>query len=82
MGMLLLWIESEVSWMGLLVDDLLLFVWLDVYWLLELCWVDLLVLVSDVVYDVWVMDFKCRIILEVFDGFGILEVFGDELWFW
>lgn len=39
-------------------------------------------LVSDVVYDVWVMDFKCRIILEVFDGFGILEVFGDELWFW
>lgn len=76
-AMLLSRIESEASRMGLLVDDLLL-ARLDVQRPLEHHRVDLLALASDAVHDAQAMDPKRTITLEVLDGPGTPEVFGDE----
>lgn len=77
-AMLLSRIESEASRMGLLVDDLLLLARLDVQRPLEHHRVDLLALASDAVHDAQAMDPKRTITLEVLDGPGTPEVFGDE----
>lgn len=77
-AMLLSRIESESSRMGLLVDDLLLLARLDVQRPLERHRVDLLALASDAVHDAQAIDPKRAITMEVFDGPGTPEVFGDE----
>ncbi|GAB7141518.1 sensor histidine kinase [Mycobacterium riyadhense] len=77
-SMLLSRIESEASRMGLLVDDLLMLARLDAQRPLERDRVDLLVLASDAVHDARAIDPKRTITLEVLDGPGTPEVFGDE----
>ncbi|OBJ54503.1 sensor histidine kinase [Mycobacterium asiaticum] len=77
-SMLLSRIEGEASRMGLLVDDLLLLARLDVQRPLEHHQVDLLALASDAVHDGRAIDPDRTISMEVFDGPGTPEVFGDE----
>ncbi|SON60595.1 putative sensor histidine kinase TcrY [Mycobacterium simulans] len=77
-SMLLSRIESEASRMGLLVDDLLMLARLDAQRPLEHDRVDLLVLASDAVHDARAIDPKRAITLEILDGPGTPEVFGDE----
>ena len=77
-AMLLSRIESEASRMGLLVDDLLLLARLDVQRPLEHNRVDLLALASDAVHDAQAIDPNRTITMEVLDGPGTPEVFGDE----
>ncbi|WP_293314673.1 HAMP domain-containing sensor histidine kinase [Mycobacterium sp.] len=77
-AMLLSRIESEASRMGLLVDDLLLLARLDVQRPLEHQRVDLLALASDAVHDARAIDPKRSVSMEVLDGPGTPEVFGDE----
>ncbi|SOJ57398.1 putative sensor histidine kinase TcrY [Mycobacterium simulans] len=77
-SMLLSRIESEASRMGLLVDDLLMLARLDAQRPLEHDRVDLLVLASDAVHDARAIDPNRTITLEVLDGPGTPEVFGDE----
>ncbi|KAA1249824.1 HAMP domain-containing histidine kinase [Mycobacterium simiae] len=77
-SMLLSRIESEASRMGLLVDDLLMLARLDAQRPLERSQVDLLVLAADAVHDARAVDPKRTITLDVLDGPGTPEVFGDE----
>ncbi|BBX76080.1 HAMP domain-containing histidine kinase [Mycobacterium shinjukuense] len=77
-AMLLSRIESEASRMGLLVDDLLMLARLDAHRPLERTRVDLLSLATDAVHDARAIDRNRTIALEVLDGPGTPEVFGDE----
>jgi two-component system OmpR family sensor kinase len=76
--MLMSRIESESSRMGLLVEDLLLLARLDAQRPLERRRLDLLVLATDAVHDAQSIAPKRHIAMEVLDGPGTPEVFGDE----
>ncbi len=78
MEMLMSRIESESRRMGLLVDDLLLLARLDAQRPLEQNRVDLLALATDAVHDAQAIAPQRKITMEVFDGPGTPEVFGDE----
>ncbi|MBY0443316.1 MAG: HAMP domain-containing histidine kinase [Mycobacteriaceae bacterium] len=76
--MLMSRIESESRRMGLLIDDLFLLARLDAQRPLERSRVDLLLLASDAVHDAQAIARNRKVTLEVFDGPGTPEVFGDD----
>ncbi|HEU0191077.1 MAG TPA: HAMP domain-containing sensor histidine kinase [Mycobacterium sp.] len=71
-------IESESRRMGLLVEDLLLLARMDAQRPLERNRVDFLTLATDAVHDAKAIAPDRTVTLEVFDGPGTPEVFGDE----
>lgn len=76
--MLMSRIESESRRMGLLVEDLLLLARLDAQRPLERRRLDLLALATDAVHDAQSIAPRRHIAMEVLDGPGTPEVFGDE----
>jgi two-component system, OmpR family, sensor kinase len=78
MEMVMARIESESRRMGLLVDDLLLLARLDAQRPIEQHRVDLLALATDAVHDAQAVAPKRKITMEVVDGPGTPEVFGDD----
>lgn len=71
-------IESESRRMGILVEDLLMLARLDAQRPLERKPVDLLALAADAVHDARAVAPDRVVGLEVFDGPGTPEVFGDD----